>query len=240
MLISIEGNIGTGKTTLINMLKQKFGKRNNVIFVDEPLQQWLDLKDSDGENILGKFYGDQQRWSYSFQMHAFITRSKAILEQNTEDNVIIIERSVITDRNVFASLLYESGKISEMEWKLYIEWFDWLTQHFSKVTPDKFIYLKANAEISYQRMVNRTRDEETNVPIDYLKQVAEKHDNWLLNDDSNENVITIDVNHDFSDSERFKTTVIDRVSQLIKDNVSSMSSSSSEKSFDEMLSSMHC
>ncbi len=79
-----------------------------------------------------------------------------------------------------------------------------------------------------------------NVPIDYLKQVAEKHDNWLLNDDSNENVITIDVNHDFSDSERFKTTVIDRVSQLIKDNVSSMSSSSSEKSFDEMLSSMHC
>ena len=185
MLISIEGNIGTGKTTLINILKQKFGKRNNVIFVDEPLQQWLDLKDSDGENILGKFYADQKRWSYSFQMHAFITRSKAILEQNTEDNVIIIERSVITDRNVFASLLNESGKISVMEWQLYIEWFDWLTQHFSKVTTDKFIYLKANPEISYQRMVNRTRDEETNVPIDYLKQVAEKHDNWLLDEDSN-------------------------------------------------------
>ena len=55
MLISIEGNIGTGKTTLINMLKQKFGKKNTVIFVDEPLQQWLNLKDSDGENILGKF-----------------------------------------------------------------------------------------------------------------------------------------------------------------------------------------
>ena len=95
-----------------------------------------------------------------------------------------------------------------MEWQLYIEWFDWLTQHFSKVTPDKFIYLKANPEISYQRMVNRTRDEETNVPIDYLKQVAEKHDNWLLDEDSNENVITIDVNHDFSDSNRFKTCLL--------------------------------
>ena len=240
MLISIEGNIGTGKTTLINILNKKFGKKNNVIFVDEPLQQWLNLKDSDGENILGKFYGDQQRWSYSFQMHAFITRSKAILEQNTDDNVVIIERSVITDRNVFAYLLYESGKISEMEWKLYIEWFDWLTEHFSKVTPDKFIYLKADPKISYQRMVNRTRDEEADIPIDYLNQVSEKHDQWLLGENENENVVTIDVNHDFSDSERFKTTVIDRVSQLIKDNVSSMSSSSSEKSLDDMICSIHC
>ena len=240
MLISIEGNIGTGKTTLINILNKKFGKKNNVIFVDEPLQQWLNLKDSDCENILGKFYGDQQRWSYSFQMHAFITRSKAILEQNTDDNVVIIERSVITDRNVFAYLLYESGKISEMEWKLYIEWFDWLTEHFSKITPDKFIYLKADPKISYQRMVKRTRDEEANIPIDYLNQVSEKHDQWLLGENGNENVITIDVNHDFSDSERFKTTVIDRVSQLIKDNVSSMSSSSSEKSLDEMICSIHC
>ena len=240
MLISIEGNIGTGKTTLINILNKKFGKKNNVIFVDEPLQQWLNLKDSDGENILGKFYGDQHRWSYSFQMHAFITRSKAILEQNTDDNVVIIERSVITDRNVFAYLLYESGKISEMEWKLYIEWFDWLTEHFSKITPDKFIYLKADPKISYQRMVNRTRDEEADIPIDYLNQVSEKHDQWLLGENENENVVTIDVNHDFSDSERFKTTVIDRVSQLIKDNVSSMSSSSSEKSLDEMICSIHC
>ena len=240
MLISIEGNIGTGKTTLINFLRKKYGGKNTVIFVEEPLQQWLDLKDSDGENILGKFYGNQERWSYSFQMHAFITRSKAILEQNTEDNVVIIERSVITDRNVFASLLYESGKISEMEWQLYLEWFNWLTEHFEKVTPDKFIYLKADPEVSYQRMVKRTRDEESNVPLEYLKQVAEKHDSWLMSDEFDEKVITIDVNHDFSDSERFKSTVIDRVSQLIKDNVSSMSSSSSEKSFDELISSLHC
>ena len=89
-------------------------------------------------------------------------------------------------------------------------------------------------------MVNRTRDEEADIPIDYLNQVSEKHDQWLLGENENENVVTIDVNHDFSDSERFKTTVIDRVSQLIKDNVSSMSSSSSEKSLDEMICSIHC
>ena len=239
MLISIEGNIGTGKTALINILKKKFGKKNNVIFVEEPLNQWLNLKDKDGKNILGKFYEDQERWSYSFQMHAFITRSKDILRQNTDENVIIIERSVLTDCNVFAKLLYNSGKISEMEWQLYNEWFTWLTQHFESVKPDKFVYLRAEPEVSYQRMLKRTRDEENNVPLEYLQAVSEKHDEWLLNDDI-ENVITIDVNADFNDSENFKRTVIDRVTQLIKSNVSSMSSSSSERSLDEMICSMHC
>tara|TARA_B100001093_G_scaffold419910_1_gene411639 strand:- start:866 stop:1585 length:720 start_codon:yes stop_codon:yes gene_type:complete len=239
MLISIEGNIGTGKTTLINILKKKFGKKNSVIFVEEPLNQWLNLKDKDGKNILGKFYEDQERWSYSFQMHAFITRSKDILRQNTDENVIIIERSVLTDCNVFAKLLYNSGKISEMEWKLYNEWFIWLTEHFASVKPDKFVYLRAEPEVSYQRMIKRTRDEENNVPLEYLQAVSEKHDEWLLSDDI-ENVITIDVNADFNDSENFKRTVIDRVSQLIRSNVSSMSSSSSERSLDEMICSMHC
>lgn len=239
MLISIEGNIGTGKTTLINILKNKFTNKDSVIFVEEPLQQWLDLVDNDGSNILGKFYGDQERWSYSFQMHAFITRSKDILNQNTRDNVVIIERSVLTDCNVFATLLHESGKISELEWKLYNEWFSWLTGHFNKVKPDKHIYLKADPEVSFDRMVKRTRDEETNIPLEYLVEVSDKHDKWLLSD-TMENVITIDVNGDFTDSDNFRTTVIDRVCQLITDNVSDMSSSSSELSLEDLVESMHC
>jgi hypothetical protein len=88
-------------------------------------------------------------------------------------------------------------------------------------------------------MVKRTRDEENNIPLEYLISVSEKHDTWLLGD-SMENVITIDVNSDFSNSERFKTTVIDRVSQLIKDNVSDMTSSSSERSFEDLVESIHC
>ena len=87
-------------------------------------------------------------------------------------------------------------------------------------------------------MVKRTRDEENNIPLEYLISVSKKHDTWLL-DDSMENVITIDVNSDFSNSERFKTTVIDRVSQLIKDNVSDMTSSSSERSFEDLVESIH-
>ena len=78
MLIAIEGNIGTGKSTIIEYLKQKYKDDSNILFIEDPLNKWLNLKDTDGQNILGKFYETPERWSYSFQMHAFITRAKDI------------------------------------------------------------------------------------------------------------------------------------------------------------------
>ena len=103
MLISIEGNIGTGKTTLMRYIKKLYNDNCKVVFIEEPVDLWLQLKSSDGENILEKFYKDKTRWSYSFQMHAFITRAQEIMKQD-QNKVIIIERSVLTDRNVFAKL----------------------------------------------------------------------------------------------------------------------------------------
>ena len=82
MLISIEGNIGTGKSILDKILKEKFNRNTNVKFLQEPVDQWLKLTDSDGTNILDKFYKDQKRWSYSFQMNAFITRVKDIISSD--------------------------------------------------------------------------------------------------------------------------------------------------------------
>ena len=78
MLISIEGNIGTGKTTLMRYIKDSFKDVSKVIFIEEPVDLWLKLLSDDGENILEKFYKNKERWSYSFQMHAFITRAKEL------------------------------------------------------------------------------------------------------------------------------------------------------------------
>lgn len=212
MIISVEGNIGTGKSTLIRILKEKYGHNKKIVFVEEPLNKWLELKDSDGENILKKFYNDQHRWSYSFQMNAFITRSKSIVEANPNDNLVIVERSVLTDRSVFAKLLYESGKISELEWNLYNEWFNWLLNDYN-IKPDIYIYLYANAETSYNRMKQRARTEEDIVPFEYIKSVADKHDTWLYNTD---NVLTIDVNNDFENNLDFRKNVLKIVNDIIE------------------------
>jgi len=215
MLISIEGNIGTGKSTFVEILKLACNDKN-IVFLKEPVDQWLSLIDSDGENILGKFYGDQTRWSYTFQMNAFITRCKLIMDtikSHDKDTVIVMERSVLTDRHVFATLLKETGKISQMEWALYDQWFNWLTVEFKDVIPDIFFYLKADSNVSFERMRLRGRGEEKQIPIEYLESVSIKHDKWLIEES---NCTTIDVNNDFQNNGEKREQMI----QMIRDCIS--------------------
>jgi len=181
MIISIEGNIGTGKSTIIELLRDIFSHRTDIAFISEPVNEWQTLIDNDdNQNILEKFYRDPKRWSYSFQMNAFITRAKQILTSKKE--IIIMERSILTDSKIFAAILREEGSISDIEWKLHANWFEWLKDSF-RIVPDHYIYLKADPEVSHSRMCSRNRNEEATVPLDYLRKISIKHDKWLENTD---------------------------------------------------------
>ena len=74
--ITIEGNIGAGKSTLVRILKDnlKIDSIKNIGFIQEPVDEWLEMTDKNGKNILDKFYENQKLWAYKFQMNAFITR----------------------------------------------------------------------------------------------------------------------------------------------------------------------
>jgi deoxyguanosine kinase len=208
-IIAVEGNIGTGKSTLGRLIQEQIKNMDGVEFIQEPVHKWVELKDDTG-NILDKFYKDQDRWSYTFQHNAFITRAQDIMSHR-DKKLIIIERSVLTDRNVFAKLLHENGKISDMEWQLYTQWYDWLNKEFS-IRPDRFIYLKAEPDVSYDRMKKRLRDEEEGVPYEYIKHVHEKHEEWMnkLN-----GVDIIDVNDDFVDNVENQQSLINNVMDII-------------------------
>ena len=238
-ILSIEGNIGTGKSTLIKIIENllnslKNGKKpipkefepflikdrdgkyiyDSVEIITEPVDKWIELKDSDGENILDKFYKDQKRWSYSFQMNAFITRSKEILD-HSDKKLVIVERSVLTDRNVFAKLLFNDSKISEMEWKLYNEWFLWLTSSFN-IMPNKIVYLKASPDVSFKRIKKRSRTEESTIPFSYIQKVSQEHDNWLNN---YENLTLIDADIEFENNHKrtveILKTIFDEINILL-------------------------
>lgn len=210
-ILAIEGNIGTGKSTLGQLIQDKIQFNDNVEFVTEPVHKWIELKDNDG-NILDRFYKDQKRWSYTFQHNAFITRAKDIMEHK-DKKLVIIERSVLTDRNVFAQLLYENNMISEMEWKLYTNWYDWLSNEFP-IKPNKYIYLKADPQVSYDRMRKRLRDEEGGVPFDYISQVHKKHEEWLSKLDC---VTTVDVNDDFVDNPHNQERLMQLVMSIVSE-----------------------
>lgn len=99
-IISIEGNIGVGKSTFISILKNKWP---NCDIVSEPVELWKDLTNDDNKNILQMFYEDINRWSYTFQNLACITRMMKIEDKINESNseYIFLDRSLATDKHVF-------------------------------------------------------------------------------------------------------------------------------------------
>jgi deoxyadenosine/deoxycytidine kinase len=181
--ISIEGNIGSGKSTLLANLRENYKNNDNVIFLKEPVDEWAKIKDINGTTILEKFYADQEKYSFSFQMMAYVSRIKVLrdtLNEKTkkENNnyIIITERSLYTDKMVFAKMLYDSGKIEDVNYQIYLNWFDTFSGEFPV---HKVIYVKAAPEKCYARIAKRSREGEENIPLEYLTACSLYHDNML-------------------------------------------------------------
>ena len=181
--ISIEGNIGSGKSTLLANLRENYKNNDNVIFLKEPVDEWAKIKDINGITILEKFYADQEKYSFSFQMMAYVSRIKVLrdtLKEKTkkENNnyIIITERSLYTDKMVFAKMLYDSGKIEDVNYQIYLNWFDTFSGEFPV---HKVIYVKAAPEKCYARIAKRSREGEENIPLEYLTACSLYHDNML-------------------------------------------------------------
>ena len=112
LLIAVEGNIGTGKSTLLEKLMEKYADDPSIYIMQEPVDVCDTIKDSQGVTMLEKYYSDQTRYAFSFQMMAYISRIasiRAALKQKYR--IIISERSVYTDSAVFAKMLFDDKKI---------------------------------------------------------------------------------------------------------------------------------
>jgi len=193
--ISIEGNIGAGKSTIVNLLKEKFSNNSEIVFLEEPISEWNDIKDSDGTTILTKFYEDQKSYSFSFQMMAYISRLnmiKNIIKEN-KYKIIITERCLNTDRFVFAKMLYDSKNINEIEYNIYLKWFNSFLDIYPENTLNKIIYLKTSPEICYSRVNKRNRTGENNISLEYLQNCHLYHEDMIKILD---NILYIDSNID--------------------------------------------
>ena len=135
IIISIEGNIGSGKSSVIKELKKKY---KQFYYLEEPVDSWTSVKDDNGKTILDLFYGDNTRWAYTFQNLAYITRVKQILAIKDKYEYIVMERSIFTDRNVFAKIMEQDGHINKIEKSLYDQWFEFLNKD---VKVDGYIYI---------------------------------------------------------------------------------------------------
>ena len=180
VIITLDGNIGAGKSTLLEAIRHKIP---SVTVIPEPVADWLTLKNAEGESLLSLFYKDTPRWAYTFQNCAILTR---LLEtQKIRDTwkqeegklpVIITERSVLTDRYVFADMLHKQGKMDDLEWALYLKWYD----NYAANLPIKgILYLTTPAKLSQERIGIRGRLGEESIPLDYLSALESQHESWI-------------------------------------------------------------
>jgi len=200
LLVSIDGNIGSGKSTTWDMLKEAYAGRDDVHFVEEPVDSWRQVKDSDGVPILTNFYKDKKAFAFRFQMMAYISRL-ALLRATVREHagrcrIIITERSVDTDRNIFAKMLYDSGDIAHDEHAIYTMWFD----EFVRDLPVAgLVYIRADPETCMQRITKRGREGET-IPLEYVQKCHDYHDAWIHGDTVTCKKLVIDANPEIGDN----------------------------------------
>jgi deoxyadenosine/deoxycytidine kinase len=214
LIVSIDGNIGSGKSTTWHMLKEAYKLRDDVHFVEEPVDSWHTIVDENGVPILTNFYKDKRAYAFRFQMMAYISRL-ALLRQTVRENagrcrVIITERSVDTDRNIFAKMLYDSGDIAHDEYTIYNMWFD----EFIKDLPVAgLVYIRADPETCIQRITKRGREGET-IPIEYVQKCHDYHEAWI-NDVMTCKKLVIDANPEIV-SDAATDEANDRIATIVR------------------------
>ena len=175
-IFSVEGNIGSGKSTIVEFMKNNT-KLDNIVFLREPVDLWENIKDKNGESILSKFYANTKKYSFSFQMMAYISRLALLRDtvRKHPNKIIVTERCVSTDKNVFAQMLYDDGNIEEVDYKIYLQWFEEFIHDFPITA---YIYVYTPPEVCSERIRKRNRNGE-NIPDVYLQRCDFYHNNWL-------------------------------------------------------------
>ncbi|XP_071957973.1 thymidine kinase 2, mitochondrial-like [Antedon mediterranea] len=195
--ICVEGNIGCGKTTMLEMFQEQVPYGVEVL--TEPVSKWQNVR---GHNTLGLMYEDPARWSFAFQSYLQLT----MLQNHTcptKQPLKLMERSLFSARHVFVENLYRSNKMSDAEYAIINEWFDWIFVNLN-LNVDQIIYLRTSPQKCYERIKKRCRNEENCIPLEYLQQIHDLHEEWLIEGstiNTNSNVIVVDADQSLEQME---------------------------------------
>lgn len=204
VIVSLEGNIGSGKSTLLENMRKAFREQKTWLFLQEPVDIWAGIKDTVGETMLSKFYKNPSKYAFAFQIMAYATRLhmlKKLIKENPECTLVICERSLEADKNIFAKMLHDDGTMEDVMYQIYEKFF---AEYEEMFTLNSVIYIRADPEVCYERITKRSREGESNIPLEYLKRCDEYHEVWL-GSNNKINVFKIDTNRSATFDEEIPT-----------------------------------
>ena len=179
--IVISGNIGVGKTTLSEKISKKFN--------------WeLQLEEVKDNPYLDDFYKSMKDWSFHLQIFFLNSRFNQIQKISESNNVVIQDRSIYEDYEVFTKTLYDSGVLMEREFNNYKRLYNTILKYINE--PDLLIYLRnLNIDKIISNIDKRSRKFEKSIDKEYLKKLNIYYENWIKKHPQ-EKILSIDLSED--------------------------------------------
>lgn len=200
MHIAVGGNIGSGKTTLTELLSKHYGWKPHY-------------EDIDDNPYLNDFYEDMQRWSFNLQIFFLNTRFTQILDFRKSGKTVIQDRTIYEDAYIFAPNLHSMGLMSTRDFENYFTLFNLMSSLIQP--PDLLIYLRATVPTLVRQIQKRGRKFEENIRLDYLKRLNERYEAWIQSYNLGR-ILIVDVDqYDFSENQENLSIVIDKVNAEI-------------------------
>jgi deoxyadenosine/deoxycytidine kinase len=196
MHIAIAGNIGSGKTTLTELLSRHYGWEPHFEDVDE-------------NPYLDDFYAEMQRWSFNLQIYFLNSRFRQVVDIRRNNRKVVQDRTIYEDAFIFAPNLHAMGLMTSRDFNNYSALFE-LMDGFIQA-PDLLIYLRASVPTLVGQIQKRGRSYETSIRLDYLQRLNERYEAWISTYDKGR-LLVIDVDHNrFPESAEDLGEIISRV-----------------------------
>ncbi|MFC2102472.1 deoxynucleoside kinase [Bacteroidota bacterium] len=196
MHIAIAGNIGSGKTTLTELLAKHFTWEPHYESVDD-------------NPYLHSFYEDMQRWSFNLQIYFLNNRFKQIVNIRKSGKTVIQDRTIYEDAHIFAPNLHSMNLMSTRDFDNYLSLFELISSLIQP--PDLLIYLRATVPTLVKQIQKRGREYESAIRLDYLKNLNERYEEWIEGYKQGK-LLIVDVDAiNFPENPEDLGTIIDRI-----------------------------
>lgn len=172
--IAIAGNIGTGKSSLVEFLTRTYGIKPFY----EP---------NDENPYLPDFYKDMQRWAFHSQLYFLSNKFRMHQQLEQMSGVVVLDRTIYEDAEIFASALHDMRKFTGRDWATYWSFYQIILDSIRP--PDLMIYLRCSMRTLRKRIRNRGRAMEQDIPLAYLNRLQKLYDQWVSSYQSSEMLI---------------------------------------------------
>lgn len=202
--IAIAGNMGSGKSTLVEFLHRTYG----VVPFYEP---------NDENPYLVDFYKDMKRWAFQSQLYFLSNKFRLHQELDRQPGVVALDRTIFEDAEIFATALHQMRKISKRDWATYRGFYEAILDAIRP--PDLLIYLRCSMRPLRRRIRLRGRKMEQDVSLAYLKRLERLYEDWIASYEMSEVLVLETDDLDYIHDVIHRLDVMQRIESVLPEEI---------------------